>query len=136
MKNRKNSSSIRIIMMVCGIMAFLLISGYHCSADSNGDKTPFEGTWERIKNEMTRWTFTGNTYEVYWELEGEAGEHYYKGTFTYEELSPGKGTIIFEQTHSAVTSGAWSPAEDTEMTSYRFVDATTLEIMSAKYRKK
>ncbi|MDR1889119.1 MAG: hypothetical protein LBQ81_07070 [Zoogloeaceae bacterium] len=122
-----------------GILAFFLLLVCNANADSialSDRKTPFEGTWERMENEMTRWKFVGNTYEVYWELEGEFGEHYYKGTFTYKENVPNRGIITFEQTHSAVTSGAWKPDTDTEITHYNFIDGATLAITSARYRKK
>lgn len=115
------------------ILFALLLSGIASAADN---KTPFEGTWERVKNEMTRWTFSGNTYKVYWELEGEAGEHYYRGTFFFKELSPGRGIITFEQTHSSLTGEIWTEAEETEQTSYKFINSNELEIMSAKYKKK
>jgi hypothetical protein len=101
------------------------------------DKTPFEGTWERVRNEMTRWTFAGNAYEVYDELASESGDHYHKGTFIFkEDPSKNRGMIEFRQTHSAKTSGAWTPNEEYERTTYKFVNDTTLEISSARYRKK
>jgi hypothetical protein len=117
------------------LLAMLL----NCGISAAADKTPFEGTWEREKNEMTRWTFRGNTYEVYRELSVESGEHYYKGTFTYKELpssSGGMGQITFKQTHSAVTkNGDWKPDKHTTITGYRFIDNTTLNITSARYKK-
>ncbi|MDR2789443.1 MAG: hypothetical protein LBB59_00470 [Campylobacteraceae bacterium] len=113
-------------MRIWGILMFLLLSV--CNAD--GAKNSFDGTWEFTKNEMHRYTFNGGKYEEYSELEGEFGEHYYKGTFTYKEISPGYGSITFKQTHSAVTNGAWTPSEeDSEVTTiYKFIDDTTLNI--------
>jgi hypothetical protein len=115
------------------VLLLLLINCDISAADNN---TPFDGTWERVKNEITRWKFSGNTYEVYWELEGESGEHYYKGSFTYKELAAGRGVITFEQTHSSVTGDIWVEAKETEITSYKFIDGDELEIMSARYKKK
>jgi hypothetical protein len=90
-----------------------------------------------MKNEMTRWTFAGNMYEVYEALAGESGEHYYKGAFIYkEDPSKNRGMIELRQTHSAKTSGAWSPDEEYERTIYKFINDTTIEISSSRYRKK
>lgn len=118
------------------LKTILLILMLNAAAIAADNKNPFEGTWERIKNEMTRWTFTGNTYKVYWELEGEAGEHYYRGRFFFKELSPGRGIITFEQTHSSLTGDIWVEAEETEQTSYKFINDSELEIMSAGYKRK
>ncbi|MDR2104770.1 MAG: hypothetical protein LBP51_03335 [Deferribacteraceae bacterium] len=116
------------------LILFLCFFGFTISVNAAG-KTPFEGSWENTKNETVRYKFSGSAYEAYWELEGENGEHYYKGRFSYRELSPGAGAIEFEQTHSAVTEGAWKQDEDDEMTNYRFLNSNTLEINSMKYEK-
>ncbi|MDR2624731.1 MAG: hypothetical protein LBC37_00170 [Zoogloeaceae bacterium] len=125
------------------LLKILLLSMLlNCGISAAADKTPFEGAWEREnarKNEMSYWKFSGNTYERYRELAVHSGEHYYKGTFTYEELpskSGGMGTIQFKQTHSAVTKGDWKPAKEaTETTGYRFIDDATLTILSVRYKK-
>jgi hypothetical protein len=124
------------------LLEILLLSMLlNCGISAAADGISFEGTWEREKarkNETSYWKFSGNTYVHYRELAGYSGEHYYKGTFTHEELpskSGGMGMIKFKQTHSAVTEGDWNPAKDNTTTGYRFIDGTTLDIMSVRYRK-
>jgi hypothetical protein len=98
-----------------------------CSVNATDDKTPFGGTWERVENEMTRWKFSGNISEVYWELDNA----YYKYTFIYKEISPNTGMIMFDQIHSTATNGEWNPDKnDIELTNYKLIDSTMLEITS------
>jgi hypothetical protein len=141
MKEQNNAGRASLRKASLGGMVLLLLALTYAEARSHAAKdpepTPFEGTWESDKNEVSRWTFVGNAYEEYRELEGTSGEHYYKGTFNYKENTPRRGMILFDQTHAARTSGAWQPAEEgSSMTGYEFVDAATLKISSRIYRKK
>jgi hypothetical protein len=116
-------------MKTMGFLVLVSLLLLACNVDGGSGKNSFEGTWEFTRNEMHSYTFTGNKYEEYHELEGESGEHYHKGTFTYEEISSGYGFITFEQTHSAIeNNGVWTSDEDTEKTSYEFINDTILNI--------
>jgi hypothetical protein len=106
-------------------------------AEVAADSTPFEGVWESEKNEMHRWTFSGFSFVEYRELEGENGEHYYKGTFSYRENTAGSGAITLERSHASKTGGAWTPSDEGAVTTgYRFLSATKLNISSKTYNKK
>jgi hypothetical protein len=127
-------------MRLLGIVAFLLLLvGCNIHPTASNAKTLFDGTWDSVKNELTRYKFSGDTYEAFHELDSKR----YRGTFSYsEEITPGMGTITFVQTHSAdqaavdAAVGEWEEDEETWKTNYEFINSTTLEIISREYRKK